>query len=406
MIYRGFVLSLDREYAVVITEEAKYIKVNKKNGLVVGTQILFLKDDVYKEKRTTPLYLLKYAAVFAILLFATVFQPYIDGIQVKDNTAAAVLTIDINPSLEIEINREESVISIVSLNEDGAVISNRRMLGQPIDTVISTLLKNAEKEKYLNSENDFVLISITPLIDELNMSLADIEDDISDVITGSNNLDTINVVYTSGDRSSLEEARLNKISAGKYYLYEELRKTEPSITIEFIKTLELKDLANRQRYGQGYGEQSEAASRRMLSEDAYEHILLRERSRIQKGFENINIDAENGSRSRSSKGSVLKHENQSMDIEKTQPGEESDENMDIQSGRNSGEPQKNYASDENQQYQLQNQKGDLKESEEKYDGEAITPENAGSEENKNTGKGKESYTGSQDNNSSNEENRK
>lgn len=406
MVYRGCVLSLEKDYAVVMTEEAEYIKVNMKNGLIVGKQILFMEDDIYREKRSTPLYMLKYAAVFAIVLLAAVFQIYINGVYKSDKIVAAIVTLDINPSIEIEINNEGRAISLIPLNEDGAVISDKSMTGKPIYNVISELLKNAEAKEYFKSGDNFVLISMAPLTDGLNINLSDLEVNIRNMISGSDELKTINIVYASSDRAGLEEARLNKISIGRYYFYKKLKRVEPEITIEAVRNMKLEDMFYRHRFGSQSEASDEATIEKVLSEDAYEHILLRERRRVQGESDSPDIGTEIENESRNGKGSGQQYENRSMNMEKTQSGVENNEAEDTQSGGNNDVPQQNAAPAGEQQNQLQSQSGVSEESEEITGGEAIMPGYEEPVENKGSEKGKESDNRQQENKPSKEGNRK
>ena len=58
------------------------------------------------------------AAAAAVLLFAigTVIGTFIN--KAPDNKVFATVSIDVNPSLEIKINKEEKVLSVIPLNDD------------------------------------------------------------------------------------------------------------------------------------------------------------------------------------------------------------------------------------------------------------------------------------------------
>jgi|GEM_PF-5448298 len=362
MVYRGLVLSLGKDYAVVMTDETEYMKVNKKAGLAVGKRILFLDEDVYREKRTARLYLIKCAAVFAIILLASMFQLYLNEAGRAEKTVAAVVTIDINPSIEIGINKKGTVVSLTSLNDEGAGISNSVMIGKNIDTVLSELLENADAKEYFSNGENYILISLTALTDDLNIDLSDIRTSVNRVIDGRHKPETIDIVYACGNKDILLEARQNRISAGRYFYYEELKKSEPQITIETVRNMKLRDLFGRQRYRQRYGDPSEAPEGaqelRQLTdnENEYEHILQRKQSNTVV-IEERTITGTNEGGQGNNKESVSQNRYRNAENKQAEPGGNDDPGQRAQIVDSTGEQQQTPSEPEAQQNKPQEQSG-------------------------------------------------
>lgn len=247
MIYKGRVLKVDRDFAVVMTANAEYVKVIRKAGLSLGKQILFMEEDIYEEKKTGILRKYKYAAVFILLLLSAAVYQFAYNIKTP-NEIAAVITVDINPSIEMEIDNEEKVIKLTPLNKDGTEILKREFAGKNISEVIVEILINAEACKYLDRQDGMVLISMAVLGDDLKMDLEDIKDEVGQRIAENTKLKNINIMYMYASETAFAGARSHNMSAGRYQLYEELKDQSGDISIESARGMKLMELVSRYRY--------------------------------------------------------------------------------------------------------------------------------------------------------------
>lgn len=283
MIYKGHVLLLEKDYAVVMTDTAAYVKVIARKGLAVGERIIFTDEDLLKKKWTVATKTWKYAAACVLLLFIAVLQLYLSNIGRTNGAIAAVVSLDINPSIEIEINNKGEVINYIPLNYEGNVILDTRPEGKPVSEAVCKLLENAADQGYLEDEKSSVLVSLSPLITGLDVSLEDIEADILSFTNGNSRLAGIDLMFVYGSKAILEDARRSEVSPGRYFMYKKLKESETDLKIETVRTMELKKLFNRFRHGQGDNDQiktfSESDNGKFLYEAVYEQIQLRYRMR-------------------------------------------------------------------------------------------------------------------------------
>lgn len=247
MIYKGMVLRLEQNYAIVMTDDAQYVKVLKKAGIRVGKQILFLDEDIYREKKIDILKHYSYAAVFIIFLISSFMLLNFNNIYMP-KTTAAVVTMDINPSIELEIDNKEKVIKITPINQEAHEIINRNLLKKKVDQVIEALLINAEAHRYFEQQDSMVLLSLTILNKDSNISLDSIRSQVELILKKDALLKEINIAYIDAESTVLEKARANGMSIGRYKLYEEIMEYSSNITIESAKTMKLGELVNRHRY--------------------------------------------------------------------------------------------------------------------------------------------------------------
>lgn len=145
------------------------------------------------------------------------------------------ISVDVNPSVELGVNRFGRVVSADAYNEDGqAVLQLLSLKNIPYVQAIGTLLANESSFGFLKEDSVLVLTVISPkytsILDEL--SAADF----------SQNYETL--LYTS-DVSCMEEAHSHEMSFGKYRGYQELSQYDASITIEDCHNMTMEEINSR-----------------------------------------------------------------------------------------------------------------------------------------------------------------
>ena len=113
----------------------------------------YLSEKVYarKKKRTSPLRNFAAAAACALLVFLV-------GGSYLYFTPTAYISVDVNPSLELGINRFDRIISVTGYNEDGKALADSLDLKyMDYSDALESLLADQEMEVYLSDNADVVL---------------------------------------------------------------------------------------------------------------------------------------------------------------------------------------------------------------------------------------------------------
>ncbi len=75
--------------------------------------------------------------------------------------ATTVIALDVNPSIELEIGRDERVAEIRPLNEDAvAVIGEMELVGVDMEVAVNALIGSMADKGYLGNEQNSILISV------------------------------------------------------------------------------------------------------------------------------------------------------------------------------------------------------------------------------------------------------
>ncbi len=187
----------------------------------------FLKNERAKRSRSFQ-YIYKYAAVCAVML---VFVFGLGSYSVF-NTAVSYISIDVNPSIELALNRFDHVVEAAAYNDDGAAVLNGLDLkGKSYTEAIDILMEKQEFVSYLEENNrlDFTVVS-------------DRQDELMNGIQGCRGYAQYNGCCHSADNSLAEQAHEHGFSVGKYRAYKELARYDENVTEEDCKNMTMRQI--------------------------------------------------------------------------------------------------------------------------------------------------------------------
>ena len=121
----------------------------KKGNLLVMTE--------NKKKNTWVRRLSAIAAVFALLIVGCLGFLYYNS----NYAVGSTVSLDINPSIEIRVNRKDRVLDVIPLNEDGRiVVGEMDFAGSDLDVAVNALVGSMLRNGYLNELSNSILISV------------------------------------------------------------------------------------------------------------------------------------------------------------------------------------------------------------------------------------------------------
>lgn len=149
-------------------------------------------------------------------------------------TPTAVISIDINPSIELEINRFDRVIAARGFNEDGkALVQSLDLLFAGYDAALDRVMQSDAVETCL-ARDGLLSIAVVPLDarqGERILSYA------SECTSGHRNVHCYGM-----DASTLEQAHALGLSCGKYGVYAQIAALDPEITPEDVRNMTMREL--------------------------------------------------------------------------------------------------------------------------------------------------------------------
>lgn len=249
MNYRGTILKLKEKEVIVMTEECDFLSIKRRSGMSLGQQLTFQESDIIRYNRKNVKYFMVAASILLVFLISVSYFHY------AVNSAYAYVDIDINPSLELVIDKQERVLKTIPLNEDARpLLKGLKLNGMPVQEALSVIIIKSKEQGYLDltNEND-ILISVALNIDskdygfikdEVPKKLDKLTESLSEVVKNHGGLKdkTIILKITPEDRKlSLE----NRISMGKYLIYTKMKEKGIEITIEEVKNSRVSDILKK-----------------------------------------------------------------------------------------------------------------------------------------------------------------
>jgi len=173
------------------------------------------------------------------------------------NAVATVVSLDVNPSIELKVSRSEKVIACSPLNEDAALVlsdmgGGEDLKGTKLDVAVNAIVGALLKNGYLDSISSAIMISVE---DRDADRAARLQQELTSAVDGALQAQSANAAVLSQtltqDAGVEQMARDNNISSGKAYLVRqvmEMRGTSAPESAAALKQLsalsveELRDL--------------------------------------------------------------------------------------------------------------------------------------------------------------------
>lgn len=173
--------------------------------------------------------------IIIVILFLLLFVGIVLFI-IFNNRVVSVITLDINPSIEISLTNKDKVKKVVALNDDGKDIISNNISGKSIDKALGIITDNVIKKGY--AKDDHVVIII---YSEGNIDNKDIENSLRKSFEEKNiNTDVIVI-----DRVTNEDKQLAKkynISLSKAAYINSIKKENDNIDVDNLINKPVKEL--------------------------------------------------------------------------------------------------------------------------------------------------------------------
>lgn len=158
-------------------------------------------------------------------------------------TPVSFVSIDVNPSLELAVNRFDRVVGTTAYNDDGAaVLSGLSVRGMTCADAIDALAADPLFRSYVEDGAQVVFTVVS-----------DREEQLRADITGGEGFRACGGEYVQADAYCLEQAHANGLSLGKYYVYEELSLYGSDVTIEDCHHMSIGQLRDELARCSGHG---------------------------------------------------------------------------------------------------------------------------------------------------------
>ncbi|HOQ36516.1 MAG TPA: endo-1,4-beta-xylanase [Acetivibrio sp.] len=243
----GKVIEIDKKTAIVMTDDFAFFSVKARPEMAVGYKFDFEEFDIVKPKPRISAYIPIAACLAVILSIALMIMR---GSMGKKDIYAFV-AVDINPSIEFSIGRDNQVVGFRNLNRDAKTVTdNLELVGKTVDQALLDVIQRCREHGFIAPEREnVVLVSVARNkenqgesgntkskgnIDRLVAQMNEILSGLSD-----SSIEARVIKITDEQR----ETSLKKdISMGRYAVYLEAIEHNMNLTIEKMRDVNLNDI--------------------------------------------------------------------------------------------------------------------------------------------------------------------
>lgn len=224
---KGLVTMIDEKFIIVKTIDNDIERLKFRDNVKIGDNITYKKRDVYKGFHKIN-YKQIGASVSMFVVLALLAINYIGNLN--EDTVYGVVSFDVNPSIIIEVNKDNAVLSLESKGDSTLTIIPSDYKGKNLNEVLSQLIENSIKENLITRNNP-VILSYVPI----HSKAAKINEDMQKFISAEK--DNYQIVLINANENDLELANKDNLTVGRKYLVDTLNLKNVVVeeSNEFIK---------------------------------------------------------------------------------------------------------------------------------------------------------------------------
>jgi hypothetical protein len=256
-VNRGLILELKQDEAIVLTPDGAFRKVKRTRqdqwqiGQEIDLPIQPVRRSFVSKRGLSSIALA--ASVLIIFVAALYFFPL--G---ADQEAIAFVSMDINPSVEIGLNKALKVVSLSGLNADGEQLVSDMGDWQYLDLseVTFLVIQRAKEKGYLSGRQEILVVTSfindedeTKYIPDVDLAFQTLEDKLVAVTAevaaeeGVTADEQVLIHQLRASSQTREEAKQQGLSPGKYSIYLGVKESGIDLDLEQIKGKSISDLA-------------------------------------------------------------------------------------------------------------------------------------------------------------------
>ena len=215
----GIIIEITGKEAVIMKNGGDFVSLPAKEGWKKGDIVPI------KTKQRSRRFLTAAAAIASCLCFVVTGGGYH-----YYYAQAALISVDVNPSIELSVNRLDRVTSSSALNEDGeTLLSSVRLTGMECGEAVKELLQSESGEPYLSGNKNVVVTVYSANEARQSRLLEEIRETADTTVT------TLrpdgNTEYRAVTSEEVEAAHSCGVTAGKYIYLQKLEEAAPETDI-------------------------------------------------------------------------------------------------------------------------------------------------------------------------------
>lgn len=183
-----------------------------------------------------------YAALRYAMAVVCVFLMAGAGGYTVYSRPVSYISIDVNPSIELAVNRFDRVVSVTGYNADGHdILQHVPLKNISYLQAIDRLLQDAYYSRFLSRDSQLVVTVVSEHSDAM-----------LEQIQANDSFQALDALTYSSDTACMKEAHQHEMSFGKYRAFLELAQYDDDITVEDCHGMSMGEIQNRIKTCQGH----------------------------------------------------------------------------------------------------------------------------------------------------------
>jgi hypothetical protein len=245
---RGKVLDIENDRVLIMTDDFVFLNIKAKPKIEIGQRITFSEDDIIRPAVRLPAYAAIVAGLAAAITIVFIFLQ----LNMWRNDIYAYIDVDINPSVELSIDKDNRIAGVKPLNHDAqTLISGISLKNLSVSEALEKIIDRSEECGFVkrNAGNAILIsASLDPDIKGNKNTVADYEEKLEDVLYSINReteADKENNISLKVIRVRPEERKLsikNNISMGRYIFYSKAKDNGMDLNIEEARDIDVSSI--------------------------------------------------------------------------------------------------------------------------------------------------------------------
>ena len=177
--------------------------------------------------------------IMSVMIFA------FTGVYIQQQLPIATVALDVNPSIELTINKQEKILEARALNEEAKrILSEIEYSKQPLQQVVRSLVGIMLQEGYISQERNTVMVSVEGKRLEEAEGLGElVKEQVRQKLSDEKIEGDIITQAFIPNQDSKDKAEDLGISIGKMHMIERIMEQDEEATIEDLEGKPIRDLA-------------------------------------------------------------------------------------------------------------------------------------------------------------------
>lgn len=244
---KGIVMEVNGNYLIVMTPSGLFERIPRMDrSCELGEEIVYT-PGITRSRR--PAFMLLSGFVAAVIMAMILFTGFTSVFT--DKSVVAYVSIDINPSIELGIDKNKRVREMKGLNDKGLeIVRSVSYKGRAVDDITDKILQKAEEMKvFAGGEGDIVIagtiVKEDAALDDTQVTEALKQQVLAYVVTKHpGEADKIQVTAFAAPPEIVETAKENGLSLGKYSVYLNAKSAGHDIKVEDLQKDSVHTIAN------------------------------------------------------------------------------------------------------------------------------------------------------------------